>query len=144
VKHLTVVRENVSGGVTVPSGARLLRSVNFPDRYWNANGGLTTSGTAFTAVPGLADPNGYSFRAPDGRYLRHYAFKLRLDPTGGDNFAEDATFVARPGATAGSVAFESFNFPGRYIRHRGFELWADLTTNTDLFRNDSSFTAVAP
>jgi hypothetical protein len=144
VKHLTVVRENVAGGVTVPSGARLLRSANVPDRYWNAGGTLATTGTAFTVVPGLADANAYSFRAPDGRYLRHYAFRLRLDPTGSGNLAEDATFVARPGAVAGSVAFESYNFPGRYIRHRNFELWADLTTNTALFHDDSSFTAVAP
>ncbi|WP_202919319.1 glycoside hydrolase family 43 protein [Saccharothrix deserti] len=144
VKHLTVPRENVPGGPTLPTGPRVLRSVNFPDRYWNADGGLGTTRTTFTIVPGLADPNGYSFRAADGRYLRHYAFGLRMDTGSGTVFAEDATFVARPGAVNGSVALESFNFPGRYIRHRDYSLWVDPHTNTDLFRQDSSFTAIAP
>ncbi|WP_158850374.1 AbfB domain-containing protein [Saccharothrix deserti] len=33
---------------------------------------------------------------------------------------------------------------GRYIRHRDSSLSVDPHTNTDLFRQDSSFTAIAP
>jgi hypothetical protein len=50
------------------------------------------------------------------------------------------TFVAHPGSTAGSMSLESYNFPGRYIRHRNFELWVDLYADNDTFRADSSFT----
>ncbi|WP_375295965.1 AbfB domain-containing protein [Saccharothrix sp.] len=42
------------------------------------------------------------------------------------------------------VAYESHNYPDRYIRHRTLELWTDLTTNTAPIHNDSPFAAVAP
>jgi hypothetical protein len=158
VKHLTVLKETGPGGATVPSGGRSFQSVNFPARYWHMTNSLgyldpvsSSSTTAtkqeatFTVVPGLADVNAYSFRAADGRYLRHYGFRVRLDAgTGASAFNQDATFVARPGSANGSVALESYNFPGRYIRHRNYELWVDPHDNSDLFRADSSFTATSP
>jgi hypothetical protein len=158
VRHFTVLKETVSGGATLPTGRHSLQSVNYPGRYWHVTNSLgyvdpvtSTSDTAtkqaasFTVVAGLADGNGYSFVAADGRYLRHYAFRLRLDPSDGSaTFNNDATFVARPGTASGSVSLESYNFPGRYIRHRNFELWADLYQDSDTFRADSSFTAANP
>jgi hypothetical protein len=158
VRHLTVLKETVSGGTTLPTGSRSLQSVNYPARYWHVTGGLSyvdpvsaTSTTAvkqdatFTVVAGLADANGYSLRAADGRYLRHYNFRLRLDTVDTSaTFANDATFVARPGTATGSVSLESYNFPGRYVRHRNNELWADLYEDTDLYRADSSFIVVGP
>jgi Alpha-L-arabinofuranosidase B (ABFB) domain len=99
----------------------------------------------FTVTAGLSDGNGYSLRAADGRYLRHYNFRLRLDANDGSTtFSKDATFIARPGSAGGSVSLESYNFPGRYIRHRNFELWVDPYQDSDIFRADSSVTAVSP
>jgi hypothetical protein len=154
-----VLKETVSGGVTLPTGVtRSFQSVNYPARYvrhQNYLGHLhevTSSSTAqtkqdatFTVVRGLADANAYSFTGADGRYLRHYDQRLRLDANAGSSvFAQDATFIARPGSVSGSIRLESYNFPGRYIRHRDWELWSDLHQSSDLFRADSSFRAVSP
>jgi hypothetical protein len=57
-------------------------------------------------------------------------------------FAKDATFCARPGTAAGSVRLASYNFPGRFIRQRNYELWVDPYQATSLFRQDSSFQPV--
>ncbi|MGW6498945.1 AbfB domain-containing protein [Nonomuraea angiospora] len=40
------------------------------------------------------------------------------------------------------MRLESGNHPGRFLRHRGFELWVDAYDGTAGFRDDSSFTAV--
>jgi hypothetical protein len=158
VKHLTVLKETVSGGVTAPTGSRSLQSVNFPGRYWHVTNSLgyvdpvssasttaTKQEATFSVVAGLADANGYSFIDSGGRYLRHNAFRLRADSNDGTaTFKKDATFIARPGSASGSVSLESYNFPGRYVRHRNFELWVDLYQDSDLFRTDASFTAVSP
>ncbi|WP_394813834.1 AbfB domain-containing protein [Streptomyces litchfieldiae] len=61
----------------------------------------------FTIVPGLADPNCYSFRDSTGRYLRHYAWELRVDPC-----QDTATFRAdarsRPSAPGRETAAVCF------------------------------------
>lgn len=36
---------------------------------------------------------------------------------------EDATFYVRPGAKYGEVRFESYNYPGSFIRHYNGELY---------------------
>lgn len=77
------------------------------------------------------------------RYLLTHSDSLgHLDQVT-STFAKDATFRARPGTTAGSVGLESYNFPGRYIRHRDYQLWVDPYEDSDLFRSDRSFTAVS-
>ncbi|MFJ8019468.1 glycoside hydrolase family 43 protein [Streptomyces sp. NPDC096311] len=160
IKHFTVIKETVPGGVTLPlNTTRSLQSANYPDRYvrfrsdslgyvdqvTSSSDTVTKQSATFAAVPGLADANCYSFRAADGRYLRHYAFRARLDTDAGTTtFAKDATFCARPGTTAGTVRLESYNFPGRYLRHRAFELWLDQYEDSDTFRADSSFQAITP
>ncbi|HEU5473417.1 MAG TPA: glycoside hydrolase family 43 protein [Actinophytocola sp.] len=152
-RHFTVLKETVSGGATVPAGARSLRSVNFTDRSVRHRSSLgyleqvsasspaqTRQEATFTVVAGLADPNCSSLRAADGRYLRHWDFRARLDADDGSAvFRSDATFCARPGSVSGSVTLESYNFPGRYLRHRNFELWVDLYQDSAAFRSDSSF-----
>ncbi|MFI2630938.1 AbfB domain-containing protein [Streptomyces collinus] len=96
-------------------------------------------------APGLADANCYSFRDSAGRYLRHWDHRIRFDSSSGTAvFDEDATYCARPGATAGSVSLETYNYPGRYLRHYNYVLRMDLYQNTDTFRADSSFTGVSP
>jgi hypothetical protein len=157
-RHFTVLRETVSGGTTVATGSHAFQSVNYPARYIHRSAALgyldavsSSSTTAvkqeasFTVVPGLADSGGYSFVATDGTYLRHYAFRLRFDTNDGSaGFAKDATFLARPGSATGSVSLESYNYPGRYLRHRDFQLWADLFVDSDTYRADSSFTVASP
>ncbi|HEX6683026.1 MAG TPA: glycoside hydrolase family 43 protein [Candidatus Limnocylindrales bacterium] len=146
-RHFTVLKEVVSGGVTLPANAtRSLRSVNFNTRYITNRGNLgyldpAGSGSTLSIVPGLADSNCYSF-TNGGRYLRHYDYRVRFDASDGTAlFRQDATFCARPGSAGGSASLESYNFPGRYLRHRNYELWVDLFQDTTLFRADSSFQA---
>ncbi|MFF7789077.1 sigma-70 family RNA polymerase sigma factor [Streptomyces sp. NPDC007991] len=141
------------------SGRHALRSVDHPGDYVSQSGrlgilgpvGATSSAAArqaatFTFVPGLADPRCYSLRDATGRYLRHYAFRIRLDPDDGSAiFQKDATFCPRSGSTAGSVSLESYNYPGRYLRHRDdLQLWLDPSENTAAYRASRSFVLVEP
>lgn len=96
----------------------------------------------FTTVVGIADPKCFSFRAPDGRYLRHSSWRLRLDPDQGTVlFRGDATFCARPGTPAGAITLEASNYPGWFIRHRSGEVWVDQTDGSAAFRAATSFRA---
>lgn len=148
VKHLTVLKERVPGGTTLPAAPHHLRAVNAPHPLWAPGGSSVLNlaaggGIALTAVPGLADRNGYSLRAADGRYVRHYAYRLRLDANNDTAvFARDATFTVRPGSASGSVALESFSHPGRYVRHRDHQLWLDPYQTGDLYAADRSFLLV--
>ncbi|MEU1848608.1 sigma-70 family RNA polymerase sigma factor [Streptomyces sp. NPDC019990] len=141
------------------SGRHALRSVDDPGDYVSQSGRLgilgpvgatssaaTRQAATFTFVPGLADPRCYSLRDATGRYLRHYAFRIRLDTDDGSAiFQKDATFCPRSGSTAGSVSLESYNYPGRYLRHRdNLQLWLDPSENTAAYRASRSFVLVAP
>jgi len=111
---------------TLPVGVkRSFQSVNYPARWMVTEGDSlgyldpvdTTSTSAvkqsasFTVVSGLADSRGYSLQAPDGRYLRHAAFRLQLGSNDGtDLFHKDATFYVVPGSASGSVRFISYNY----------------------------------
>ncbi|MFD5318850.1 AbfB domain-containing protein [Streptomyces sp. NPDC127098] len=153
---LTHARE--SGTATLPAGARSLQSVNYPTRYIRHQSYLgylhevTAASTTqvkqdatFTIIPGLAAPNGYSLRAGNGQYLRHYDFRVRLAADDGTAaFRSDATFIPRPGTASGSVRLESVNYPGRFLRHRDNELWLHSYDATQLFSDDSSFRVVSP
>ncbi len=141
------------------SGRHALRSVDNPGDYVSRSGRLgilgpvgatssaaTRQAATFTFVPGLADPRCYSLRDATGRYLRHYAFRIRLDPDDRSAiFRKDATFCPRSGSTAGSVSLESYNYPGRYLRHRdNLQLWLDPSESTAAYRASRSFVLVAP
>jgi RNA polymerase sigma factor (sigma-70 family) len=92
------------------------------------------------AVAGLADSACVSFRGPDGRYLRHSSFQLRLSSGDGTVlFRRDATFCARAGFEPGSVSLESVNFPGFFLRHLGDQMWLDQFDGSTEFRADGSF-----
>jgi len=91
-------------------------------------------------VTGLADPSCFSFRRPDGRYLRHSSFRLRLSPDEGTVlFRQDATFCPRAGFRTGSVSLESFNYRGFFVRHLGDQMWIDKYDGSPELRADSSF-----
>ena len=160
-RHFTVLKETVSGGVTLPGNARRsFRSVNFPDRYArhrnslgyiepvSASSSATTKQDAtFTVVPGLADANCYSFQAVNVTgFLRHSNRRIRVDANNGTAaFRQDATFCAKPGLSgSGTVSLEAYNLPGNYIRHYNYELRIDPFTDTSVYRADASFTSVTP
>jgi hypothetical protein len=141
------------------SGRHALRSVDSPGAYVSRSGSLgvlgpvdadssasTRQAATFTFVPGLADPRCYSLRDTTGRYLRHYAFRIRLDVDDRSAiFRKDATFCPRSGSTAGSVSLESYNYPGRYLCHRdNLQLWLDPSGKTASARAGRSFVPVAP
>lgn len=80
----------------------------------------------YLMVPGLASKalNTVSFELVDksDRYLRQNSSgQMVMDLyTVGGTFNEDATFCIRPGlANSADVSFESYRFPGRYIRRSG-------------------------
>jgi RNA polymerase sigma factor (sigma-70 family) len=94
----------------------------------------------FMVVAGLADAGCFSFRAPDGRYLRHASWRLRVNPNERTPlFRSDATFCVRAGPTAGTVVLESSNYPGWYLHRRGDELWVDHADGSAAFETASSF-----
>ncbi|MFJ9963245.1 AbfB domain-containing protein [Streptomyces avermitilis] len=132
------------------------RLLNYPTRYWQEQSSLLNlpvvssagssaekAASAFTVVAGLADAGGFSFRDAAGNHLRHYDYRARFDAHDGTStFAKDATYIARTGTAAGSVRFESYNYPGYYLRHYHYQLRVDPTDGTDQLRQDSSFTPV--
>ncbi|GAB2583270.1 hypothetical protein Aab01nite_84560 [Paractinoplanes abujensis] len=142
-----------SGSSAAPplrTGPVSLESVATPGRYVTVAGTdgmlepVTTAeerkDATLQVVAGLADPSCISLLGPQGRYLRHSSFRLQLSPPEGTVlFRGDATFCPRPGATAGTVSFESANYRTFYLRRVGDELWVDKSDGTDTFRTDSSF-----
>ena len=105
----------------------------------------TRQQATFEVVAGLADAACFSFRLPDGRYLRHSSWRLRVFANDGSAlFRGDATFCPRPGAVAGSMVLESSNYPGWFLRHRANELWVDQSDKSAAFLADSSFWTRAP
>jgi hypothetical protein len=97
--------------------------------------------TVFTVVKGMADSSCFSIRAPSGKYLRHYDFRLRFDePDGSDLFRKDATFCPLADVPAGTVRLRSANYPDHVIHSRGSDLYIDKRDGSDAFDADSSFT----
>jgi hypothetical protein len=97
---------------------------------------------------------------PPFHFLRHQQFRIKLQSpprtaprpgsfTGdltpeGQLFARDIQFTVRQGLSdAAQFSFESTNFPGRFIRHRQFQLFLEAA-NTDVDRRDATFAAVSP
>ena len=80
---------------------------------------LGKQATRFRIVPGLSDKENVSFEqdGEEGHYLRHYAFKMKLEarPDGDGLFDADATFklVRLPG---NKVQFQSVNYPNKFVR----------------------------
>ncbi|KUO22677.1 AbfB domain-containing protein [Streptomyces dysideae] len=120
-----------------------VRSVNYPDRYWQVSGSyvkLAPTASAFKLVKGLADTSCYSFATTDGAYLRHREFLLRADRNDGSSlFKKDATFCPRTSPHSGATMLESVNYPGRYLRHQNFQIRLDPYQHSELFISDSTF-----
>jgi RNA polymerase sigma factor (sigma-70 family) len=161
------LRPGTSSPTTIPSAAGTgpltvgtvsLEPANTPGRFVSASSDSTglarldehSEATArrratFQVVPGLADAQCFSFRAANGRYLRHSTWRLRLNADDGTVlFRRDATFCSRPAAATGGVFLESSNYPGWFLRHVGEELWVDQSDGGASFEADSSFRVLPP
>lgn len=143
-----------SSGSSSSTAWKSVRSVNYPDRYWQVSGDfvkLNPAGSAaarraatFKLVKGLANSSCYSFTTADGSYLRHRNFILRAERNDGSSlFEQDATFCPRPSPYSGAVMLESVNYPGRFLRHQDFQLRLDRYQDSTLYRSDSAFRLVA-
>jgi RNA polymerase sigma factor (sigma-70 family) len=109
-------------------------------RASETSGVQTRQRATFEAVSGLNDAACFSFRLPDGQYLRHSSWRLRVFPDDGTRlFRGDTTFCPRPGALPNSILLESSNYPGWFLRHRENELWVDQSDGSSAFKSDSSF-----
>ncbi|MFG3505573.1 AbfB domain-containing protein [Streptomyces sp. NPDC047821] len=142
-----------AAAATVPLGAQSLESVDQPGLFVSYDGDFATLGrvsasssaqsrqrVTFTVIGGLADSRCVTFRAADGRYLRHHYLRLRLSTDDGSElFREDATFCPRPGAVAGSVTLHAHNYPGSVLRHRDGGIWLDGSDGTRAFAGQASF-----
>ena len=96
----------------------------------------------FIARAGLADAACVSLEhsAQPGRWLRHYAYRLRLDANdGSDIFKADATFCPEPGLAGHSLTLRSKNFPTYVLRERGGQLWIDPQASDAAFRNSATW-----
>ncbi|MFF8261300.1 sigma-70 family RNA polymerase sigma factor [Streptomyces virginiae] len=138
---------------TVPLGAQSLESVDDPALYLTYADDFATLGrvsasssaqtrqrVTFVVIQGLADTRCVTFRAADGRYLRHRDLRLRLSTNDGSElFREDATFCPQPGAVAGSVTLHAHNYPGSVLRHRDGGIWLDGSDGTRAFAGQASF-----
>ncbi|WP_243706084.1 glycoside hydrolase family 43 protein [Micromonospora sp. KC721] len=74
------------------------------------------------------------------RYVRHLNTDVRIDPNVSP--ADDAQFRLRPGL-AGTVSFESVNFPGYFLRHAGYDFQLAYNNGTAQFAADATFRQVA-
>lgn len=82
-----------SSGSSSSTAWKSVRSVNYPDRYWQVSGDFVklnpaTSTAArraatFKVVKGLANSSCYSFTTAGGTYLRHRNFILRAERNDG-------------------------------------------------------------
>jgi hypothetical protein len=79
---------------------------------------------------------------PD-RFMRHKNYEFWLDPNtdSSDLYLKDSSLTVRKGldGSAGSISFESVNYPGYYLRHAGYTCQLNKPDGTDLFNEDASF-----
>lgn len=140
------------------SPACILRSKNYPSYGFGAHGDgdearICDPPQQFRVVPGLWTddcPGAVSFESVErpGLFLRHCCYVMWLHPhdgtaPGDDDgglYRRDATFHRRHDRFfPGSVAFESVNFPGFFVRHEHFRLKIARLDGSDLSHNDASF-----
>ncbi|WP_037570243.1 alpha-L-arabinofuranosidase B [Phaeacidiphilus oryzae] len=78
-----------------------------------------------------------------GDYLRHQNGGAIISPIGSGSSAldkSDATWIVRRGlADASCVSFESFNYPGDYLRHSNWQLYKQPDDGSSLFAQDATF-----
>ncbi|WP_033340520.1 AbfB domain-containing protein [Catenuloplanes japonicus] len=125
---------------------RSLSAANAPGRYVRERNGYAmldavsaSRATEFTVVPGLAAADCLSLRLPDGRYLRHFNYRLRASGDDGSAlFRADATFCPLDGGS-GTVVLRSFNYPNHVVRHRDYALYIDRPDGSRAFARDAAW-----
>lgn len=101
--------------------------------------------TVLTTTRGLADDSCFSFRDEQGRYLRHFDYRLRFDaPDDSDLFRKDATFCPEGDQPAGTLRLHSKNYPDHVVHRRGTKLYIDKPDGSGTFVADSSFAVWKP
>ncbi|MFA6316927.1 MAG: AbfB domain-containing protein [Elusimicrobiota bacterium] len=134
----------------------MLQSINYPDHRVLHRGslGLIAAPSAkemrsatFKLSAGLADAWHVSLESADqpGHFLtRQDGLVLLKKDDGTQGFKTAATFKLAPGLADKSWAsFEAFDAPGTYVRHKGFQLYAEGGSD-DLFKKDATFQLVEP
>lgn len=102
--------------------------------YWNADG---TPNLGIPVADGATPYRLRSHNNPD-RFIRHWEYRARVEANV-TNLA-DSQFRIVPGlAGGGTISLESTNFPGYYLRHRGYQMWVERNDNSTVFRGDASF-----
>lgn len=83
----------------------------------------------------------YNFQA---RHMTHFETNVRLEES--QDPIESALVVVRPGLVgdpANTLAFESVDLPGHYLRHSNWEVVLQENDGTQLYAEDATFTPVA-
>jgi hypothetical protein len=136
----TDVEEELNGFFTYDRQIRKMDFARVRDVHLRVLGAasgatLTTGRLASLRVttPGFTD-----------RYLRHAAGTARTDVVSTASPVtdrQDATWWVRPGLSNGACySFESRNFPGQYLRHRGYRVYREANTGGP-FAADATFCA---
>ncbi|GGK84060.1 hypothetical protein Ppa06_43300 [Planomonospora parontospora subsp. parontospora] len=90
-------------------------------------------------VPDGATPVRLTSYGTAGGAIRHWEYRVRLEAD--VTPLADSQFRLVTGLSgSGTVSLESTNFPGYFLRHRGFAAWVEKNDGTSLFRADASFT----
>jgi len=122
------------------------RSVRAQKFSWNAddtpNFGLPVALGAVINEPagtyGGASINRMEAANFGGSFIRHAYSRGRIDAN--VNPYDDSRWKLVPGlADANAVSIESVNFPGRFLRHRGGEVWLDPNDGSGLFAQDATW-----
>jgi hypothetical protein len=107
--------------------------------------------TTFRLVPGLADGKLVSLQSAlqTNYFMRHQGGQLKLHGLEDDGlFKSDATFRKVAGLADPSdptlVSFESFNYPGFYIRHRNGLLYIEKSEASVAYKQDATFRIQPP
>ncbi|GAA2519577.1 AbfB domain-containing protein [Winogradskya humida] len=131
------------------AGTWVIAPLDAPDTHLTRKSSFAALSTGekltLTVEAGLADGACFSFRTGDGKYLRHFDYRLRFDASDeSDLFRSDATFCPVDGTAAGTVRLHSKNYPDHLIHRRGTELYIDAPDGSDGFTADSSFQVQKP
>src|SRR5947207_2813433 len=124
---------------------RYIRHQNFIGTTAVISSGSSTldkTDATFIVRRGLASSSCVSFeaRAYPGFFLRHFDYRLRLDPMDGSAvFRQDATFCPEAGRSGPGTSFRSFNFPTRYIRHYNNTVYIASNGGSNAFDNATSW-----
>jgi GH43 family beta-xylosidase len=102
--------------------------------YWNTDG---TPNFGIPIADGASPVRLRSYNVST-RYIRHWEYRARIEAN--VTTLADSQFRLVTGLIgAGTVSFESANFPGYYLRHKNFELWLEKSDGSTTFKNDAAF-----